>query len=80
MKVSIKKRKGVKQTALYLVISGNGLRKRESISSLWLYNSPSTKEERSHNKDVLFKAEIFAAKKREELLNMSFYPLLANLI
>ena len=71
MKVSIKKRKGVKQTALYLVITGNGLRKRETISSLWLYNLPSTKEERLHNKDMLFKAEIFASKKREELLNKS---------
>ena len=71
MKVNIKRRIGKKRTSLYLEISGNGLRKRESISSLWLYNSPATTQERSHNKDMLFKAEIFAAKKREELLNKS---------
>jgi integrase len=71
MNVSIKKRLGKKRTSLYLEISGKGLRKREAIKSLWLYNSPSTKEARTHNKDMLFKAEIFAAKKREELLNKS---------
>jgi len=71
MKVSIKKRTGVKRTSLYIEITGRGLRKRHAISTLWLYNSPSTKEERSHNKDMLFKAELFAAKKREELLNKS---------
>jgi len=71
MKVNIKRRIGKKRTSLYLEMSGNGLRKRESISSLWLYNSPATTQERSHNKDMLFKAEIFAAKKREELLNKS---------
>jgi hypothetical protein len=71
MNVSIKKRLGKKRTSLYLEISGKGLRKREAIRFLWLYNSPSSKEARTHNKDMLFKAEIFAAKKREELINKS---------
>lgn len=68
MNVTVRKKKGVKKTSLYLDIYNNGKRNYEYLK-LYLFNKPKTPLERNHNRETLDLAEKIAAQRQLQFQN-----------